>query len=363
LTTQSEGDDMNQTKNTQRHSAYGKTQASIIAGLVAAALAYAPWGRPVTAEVLPPATWEEFDEQASALAPTVSLLAAEIADGVCKEIRDLNAGLTTPIGSSFKLYIVAELADQVSNGVRSWEALLEIEAQFKSVPEGPLLFVPDGSKFSTRYIAEQMIERSDNTATDHLLFLAGRKYVEARMALMGHHDPSLNVPLLSTREFAIMKFLWNEAQLQDYEAATVAKRREILATEKRGWPAVDDFFEKNGDQALPVHVESVEWFANRFDICSLLISLDDMSEDNEGLPVLEVLALRDPIDFDREQWTYVGFKGGSEIGLLAGNWLVRRNDGRLFIFSVAFLDPQKGLDQAKVLTLLRAAPDILFNTP
>jgi len=354
---------MNQAKKLRRDPAYGKMQASIIAGLMAASLAYAPWGHPATAEVLPPATWDEFDEKASALAPTVSLLAAEITDGACKEVHNLNAALTTPIGSSFKLYILAELAEQVSDGVHSWEASLEIEARLKSVPEGPLMFVPDGSKFSIRYVAEQMIQRSDNTATDHLLFLAGRKSVEQRMALMGHHDPSLNTPLLSTREFAIMKFLWSEEQLRDYEAATVAQRRQILATENRGWPAVEAFFEKNGDQTLPTRVESVEWFANRFDICNLLLSLRDMNENKDSLPILEILTLRDPIDFDREQWSYVGFKGGSEIGVLAGNWLLHRNDGRVFVFSVSFLDPKKALDQAKVITLLRAASDILSNTP
>lgn len=354
---------MKQSKNTQPGRDCGKMRAFVIAALVSASLVYAPWERPATAEVLAPATWVEFDEQALALAPTVSLLAAEIADDECKVVHDLNAGLTTPIGSSFKLYILAELAAQAIDGTRSWEAPLEIEARLKSVPQGPLLFVPDGSIFSTRYFAEQMIQRSDNTATDHLLFLAGRENVEQRMGQSGHHNPSLNIPLNSTREFAIMKFLWSEEQLQDYVAATVAERRQILAAEMRGWPAVKDFFEKSGDQTLPVRIEGVEWFANRFDICNVLVALLKMSRNKKGLPVLEVLTLRDPIDFDREQWTYVGFKGGSEIGVLAGNWLVRRSDGRVFVFSAAFSDPMKGLDQAKVVKLLRAVSDILLIAP
>ncbi|NYT47461.1 MAG: serine hydrolase [Candidatus Methanofishera endochildressiae] len=40
-----------------------------------------------------------------------------------------------------------------------------------------------------------MIQRSDNTATDHLLFLLGREQIEKRMLLDGHHNPQLNTPL------------------------------------------------------------------------------------------------------------------------------------------------------------------------
>ena len=357
-----------QLKNAQPSNPRGKLKVYIVTGLVTALLACTPLERPVQAEDLPPTTWEEFDAQALALAPVVSLLAAEVTDGICEVVHSLNAEMTTPIGSSFKLYILAEIAAQIAGRARpggrlKWADPLEIQTQFKSIPAGPLLFVPDGSTFTARYFAEQMIQLSDNTATDHLLFLAGRKNVERRMALGGHHDPSLNTPLFATREFAVIKFLWSDEQLQDYEQASVAKRRKLLAAEQRGWPELEAFFEQNGDQTEPVRVETVEWFSNRFDMCKILISLHNMGQKRKLLPLLEALTLRDPIGFDREEWTYVGFKGGSEIGLQAGNWLVRRNDGRLFVFSIAFLDPAEGLDLAKLIPLLMAAPGILFETP
>jgi hypothetical protein len=204
---------------------------------------------------------------------------------------------------------------------------------------------------------------SDNTATDHLLSLAGRENVERRMALTGHHDPSLNIPLRGTRELMVMKFLWSNEQLQEYEQASVAERRAILAAEQRGWPEIEAYFDETGDQSEPVRVETVEWFGNRNDICSLLLSIKELGGQDGMLPLLEVLALNDPIGFDREKWTYVGFKGGSEMGVQAGNWLVRRNDGRWFVFSVAFLDPEQALDLENIIPLLKTAPDLLFATP
>jgi len=342
---------------------------SLAASVLATSLAFIPLGQPALADPPPPTTWEEFNSQALAIAPIVSVLAAEVTDGACEVVNDLDADMTTPIGSGFKLYILDELASQIGARARrggrlKWEAPLEIQAKYKSIPAGPLLFVPDGSIYSTRYFAEQMIQRSDNTATDHLLFLAGRKNVERRMALDGHHDPSLNVPLFSTREFAVIKFLWSDEQLEEYENASVAKRRQLLAEEKRGWPALEEYFDEHGDQTEPVRIESAEWFANRFDMCKVMASIYEKGQNiKKQLPLLEVLTLDDPIQFDREKWIYVGFKGGSEIGVQAGNWLVKRDDGRLFFFSAAFADPDAPLDLGTLIPLLFAAPDILYDTP
>ena len=51
------------------------------------------------------------------------------------------------------------------------------------------------------------------------------------------------------------------------------------------------------------------------------------------------------------------------MGLQAGNWMIRRDDGRLFVFSAAFLDPEEALDLARIVSLLEAAPDILHAEP
>lgn len=323
-----------------------------------------------------PTTWKAFDDQAKPLAEQVSFLAAEITDGNCATVYAIDPDKTLGVGSSFKLYILAELADQIAasnDRVRTqigeggqaitWDTLLPIRDSFKAIPHGALLYVPDDTYFTVRYFAEQMIQRSDNTATDHLIFLLGRKNIERRLAESGHHDPMLNIPLMATREFAILKFLYSDSELSDYLAAATEKKRAILNNEQRGYQQLELYFEQNGDQQKPVRIDSVEWFADRFDMCKLLLSLNDLAKANKLRPVTEILSLEDQLDIDREQWPYVGFKGGSELGVLAGNWLLQRNDGRLFVLTFALNNPAEGIDMSKVVPLFKSAVDLLYQTP
>lgn len=345
---------------------------SIATSLLVIGAAFLVSGNVIASEIT---SWEEFSAQAVEMAPVTSILAAEVIDGECRVVHETNAGLTTPIGSSFKLYILAEIAAQIKSkrSTRkesylphqrlSWNRLLDIRPENKSIPGGPLLFVDDGTEFTLRYFMEQMIQRSDNTATDHLLFLAGRTAVERRMGKSNHHDPSLNIPLMATREFAVAKFLWSDEQLAAYKNAGVNKRRKLLAAEQRGWPELETFFAEHGDQTVPVRPETVEWHADRYDMCDLMISINDLGKKKGMRPLMEVLTLADPIQFDRENWTYVGFKGGSEMGVQAGNWLVQRDDGRTFVFSMAFLDPNQALNVGPLVQLLFEAPDLLYATP
>lgn len=316
-----------------------------------------------------PTTWGAFDLAASEIAERVSFLAAEITHGTCQTVHGLNPLASLAVGSSFKLFILGELAEQIAGPFRpppwrlSWQGPLAIQAQFKSIPHGPLLFVPDGTLFTVRYFAEQMIQRSDNTATDHLLFLLGRQKVEQRMALMGHHDPSLNRPLFATRELAILKFLYTDQELATYLAASDAEKRQILANEKRGFAELEAYFEQHGVPTTPTRIDTIEYFADRFDMCRTLMALHQVAKDWRLQPVAEALTLADPLNIDREDWIYVGFKGGSELGVLAGNWLLQRKDGRLFVMSVAFNDRFKALDMDRIIEVLQAAVKILFTTP
>lgn len=319
----------------------------------------------------PPPDWKEFDKAAASIAPQASFLAADVTEGQCEPIHALNAEASLGVGSSFKLYILGELGSQIREGkfrsnvpvqkaLGPWEQPVAIEARFKSIPGGPLLFVPDGSLFTVRYLAEQMIQRSDNTATDHLLFLLGRENVERRMKLMGHHDPDLNTPLFATREFAVMKLLDSDQEIEAYLSASTEERRNILQNETRGFDALRDVAE---EQAVPVRIETLEWFADRTDMCKALVDLYELGQKPETRPVAEILTLADQLGIDREKFPYVGFKGGSEIGVLAGNWLLERDDGRRFTMTMAFNNPDKAVDPAAVIESLNTAVELIYATP
>jgi hypothetical protein len=79
-------------------------------------------------------------------------------------------------------------------------------------------------------------------------------------------------------------------------------------------------------------------------------------------PVREILSLETPIPFDGEAWPYVGYKGGSEIGVLSGTWLLERADGRHFIYSFSCRDPDAALDRQAVVGAVVAGRDLLALT-
>lgn len=341
--------------------------AAFCMSIVIISCSVAPWKQGDTQ-----ASWQTFDHKFSELAAQNSFLAAEINAGECNVVHAIDAEQSLGVGSSFKLYILAELGQQIANQTillkdeskagreyLSWNSVLAIQQSFKSIPGGSLLFVPDNSAYTVRYYAEQMIQRSDNTATDHLLFLLGRKQVEKRMLLEKHHNPALNMPLLATREFAVLKFLYDERELANYLAQSTADKRTLLDEERRGYQQLEQYFAENGEQQAPVRIDTLEWFANRFDMCQVLMSLQQAAKQSNMHQLTEILSLEDPLGIDREQWTYVGFKGGSELGVLAGNWLLQRKDGRWFVVSFALNNAHGAIDVPSSISVLQSAVELL----
>lgn len=332
--------------------------ASTRVGTLAAAQATPGAAATPVSEAVP--TWDEIDRQLAAIAPTTALLAAELKDGKIEPIHALNADEVLPIGSNFKLWILGTLAMQVESGTLEWEQPVEIQERYISVPGGDLRYVKPGTMFTLRYLAERMIQKSDNTATDHMLFLAGRENVEEAMTTMGVGDPARNIPLLSTRELAMLKFAVPTEKVDAYVAASVEERRRILKEEIDTLPysALSDL-----DQTRPIEIDRIEWFASREDLAHTMSWLLEASQKPGLRPVTEIMALETPVPFDGETWPYVGYKGGSELGVLSTTWLLERQDGRHFFYSVGFQNPDGAVDPQDAIPVLEAGRDRLAQTP
>jgi beta-lactamase class A len=314
--------------------------AAVAAGLKVSA-AYAAQGDSATPSADDAGNWAAIDEQLQAVSPDVALLVAELKGDAIETVHGLNEELVLAVGSSFKLWILGALAKQVEAGLIDWEQEMEISDQYRSVPGGDLRYVPAGTKFTVRYLAERMIQKSDNTATDHVFHLVGRENVEAAMAEMGHHDPSLNTPIFATREMVMIKFAMTQEQRDAYFAASVEERRRLLNEDIAAMPyeAIPDL-----EQTAPIEIERVEWFANRVDLAKAMQWLLNQSQQPGMRPVTEIMSLETQLPFEGQTWPYVGFKGGSEMGVLSGTWLLQRADGRHFVFSIGFRDLNAEID-------------------
>lgn len=303
-------------------------------------------------------SWDDFDTQFSALAQNASFVAGEVTASGFEPIHTLEPESRLGVASSFKLYVLGELARQIESGEASWDDELAIREEWKSLPTGIMQEQPAGETFTLREYAELMISISDNTAADHLLRHLGRENVEAMQAEMGHGQPELNVPFLTTRDLFALKMSLPEDRVEAYIAASPEERREMLETEIAETPLSPEI----GDRwTEPRWIDEIEWFASTEEIAQALVGLNEASQ-REGLePIRDILSMNPGAPFEAGNWTYIGFKGGSEPGVLSYNWLLESADGRTFVVSGTLNDPSAPLDPTGALELMMGAINLLAN--
>jgi beta-lactamase class A len=306
-------------------------------------------------------SWSAVATDMSRLASEASFMAAEVKGGSCSPIYSANADSSYAIGSTFKLYVLGELARQVAAGQASWDEQLAVHDAWKSLPSGKMQDEAAGTKHTLAYFAGQMISISDNTAADHLIHRLGRDKVEATLAAMGMADPTRDVPFLLTRDMFVLKSPKNSTLTQEYLAANASGRRTLLDTTVASTPlAATDL----GIWTTPRYVDQLEWYASNSDLCRAMASLQ-VSGSKPGLgTVMDTLAINPGIALDPKAWTYTGFKGGSEPGVLNLTWLLERADGRWFCLSMTLDDPNDAKDDTSAAVgLANHAIELLARVP
>lgn len=294
-----------------------------------------------------PTTWAGLAEELQASAPTTSLFGASLdAAGNCSSLYAAETSQDAPaddvamaLGSVFKLYILSELADRVADASVSYDDLLAIDADLKSLPSGTFQDQPAGMEFTLLRYAEEMISVSDNTATDHLLFHLGRPAVEAAVTSSGHHDPMLLTPFLSTRELFVLKLLVPALEVDNYLSLDSEGQRSFLNDVV---PTYDLAAVDSVTWGPPRRIEELEWFATAQDICRLMGRLKVQGDSDVN--VTNTLAINPGLSLNRTTWPYVGYKGGSEPGVLVYSFLLQRSDGGWFFLFVGVNDPLAEVD-------------------
>jgi hypothetical protein len=201
-----------------------------------------------------------------------------------------------------------------------------------------------------------MIAISDNTAADHLIHLLGREAVEAHQSAMGHTQPELNVPFLTTRELFFMKLVLDASERHAYASARVSEKRRLLDQVYATAEPPDDLDQRIASWSAPRDVDTIEWFASASDVCRAFAALQDAGQAPAGKRALQTLAINPGIDIDRAAFRYVGFKGGSEPGVLTTSWLLQReSDAAWRVVTLLAADPAQDVPLLPVLYLAQAA--------
>lgn len=255
------------------------------------------------------------------------------------------------VGSTFKLFILGRLIEEVNAGKRRLDNTMLLTPRWEGPPASEMAQWPAGSPVTLQTLALKMMWISDNTATDHLHYLLGREEIEQQMKAMGHGDPAVNIPLLNTREMTSLRDKKQGLPGKAYLKLSVEERREFLAKQFAGAP---DYQQLDFDTAA---YTVAEWYASPLDMAHALAWIKNHTpEDSLAAPIRQVIAVDPKLSFDKKTWPYVGFKGGSEDQLIAGNWLLKHRNGKWYTLHVYVNSPK---DLVKPEAFLTADEKIL----
>jgi beta-lactamase class A len=264
-------------------------------------------------------------------------------------------GMDVPfaIGSEFKLVILAELVRRIAAGERTWEDIVTLDGS--PLPGGAYTASPAGTKVTLYDIAEKMISISDNSATDILLKTLGREKVEAMLPVVGVTNPKGMRPFLATLEAFKLKSSPLGAR---WAMADEAGRRTLLAGGVAAMPisAIDNAVFAAGK---PLQIDSVEWFATPGDMVRVMDWLRRHSETGAAARARTLLAKNSGVGAAAAgNWRYLGYKGGSEPGVIAMTFLLQSKAGTWYAMSASWNDAAAAVDDARFAGLMTRAVEL-----
>lgn len=310
-----------------------------------------------------PGTIGEIDAAFDAIASRVVYSVFDAGDDACAPLLARNAETAAPMGSTFKLWVLATLARAVDAGDAAWDETVDVTDALRSSPDGEVYPLPTGTPVTLRHLAGLMISISDNTATDMLVARLGRPAIEATMAEVGVSTVDRNIPLLTTADLFRLKYV-DPTLGERYVAITDPEQRRALldgdvAATPLPWVADPTW---TGDPSLlsvPHRIDEIEWFATPHDVCLTFHDLDRLASQPGLEPVATILEQNPGLPFPAGQWSTVRFKGGSEPGVaMFAYWLVAPTGERRVVVvglsdpAVAFSELDAALPAARLLGLV-----------
>lgn len=276
----------------------------------------------------------KIEAEIRALPGTAAFGIYALGDGVTP-VTELAGSQPMPIGSAFKLWILAEATRQVNAGMRKWSDVVTLNE--RSMPSGITQRWPKGAPVTLHTLATLMISISDNTATDALLHALGRDKVDAMVAQTGVADPAATLPLLTTMELFQLKVPANADLAAQWKGADLNGRRKLLIDNRTRLAATRIDPSMFADKPLAL---DVEWFATPRDEAAVLNWL----RTNGGQEALAILAVS-PGTASAALFDYVGFKGGSEPGVIYTSWLVKTKKGNWYAVTGGWVRKDSAVDE------------------
>lgn len=300
-------------------------------------------------------SWQDFAARLQELPGTASLGVFRLdAGGDLAPLAGVSSDRPMAIGSAFKLYVLGELVAEIRAGRRHWTDVVTLGQ--RSLPSGLLQDWPEGSPLTLHTLAGLMVSRSDNTATDTLIALLGRDRIALRLEAMGNTHRSQNDPFLSTAEMFRLKGDPQRRAAAAFLAAKPAERVRYLDREVASIP-----LERLDFPHQPSRIESIEWFASAADLARAMAWLWRETGGGEAAEARRLLAINPGLAGWKEAFSYVGYKGGSEPGVLNLTYLVQTKRGNWYVVTASWNDPAAPVDEGRLFDLLGSAVPLLAD--
>lgn len=294
--------------------------------------------KPQQLPVAPALTFDEAKSKLQSMGGLSGLSFFEIKGEKCSVLYDHNASTRFALGSAFKLFVLSALEKSVAKGNLSWNQSLAVRDEWKSLPSGTVQNDAAGTQYSLEHFAQKMISISDNTATDHLIHSLTRAEVEGAVPLSAR---PFNSPFLTTRELFTLKS--NANLRKEFLEISSPKVKTDFLDEKVSPLAFDmKFF---GTWVKPIAIDKVEWFASGEELCETF-------RDYKDLKSLNILSANPGIPELTAKFDYVGFKGGSEPGVMSLNFLLKKSE-RTYVLTLTANHLEQDINQAAVIDIVR----------
>lgn len=260
-----------------------------------------------------------------------------------------------PVASTFKLTILGALDAEVTAGRMRWSDVVTIDR--RSAPFSQINDWPIGSPITLHTLASLMISRSDNSATDILLHYIGRDRVEAFARRHGGLSGPNGFPILSTLEATVLKTHGDASVTSRWLEGNESARRSMLRSLAPHWQVDDIQMGRFADG--PLSIDVIEWFASADAIARLIGWFDHQASDTAR----GILAINPGIgEAATSGWSYVGYKGGSEPGVMSMSLLLRGAAGSQedhYAVTISWMNPDAVLDEARLPLLMARAVALL----
>lgn len=302
------------------------------------------------------ATLDAVVEQLATLPGQSGFAFARLGEATSAPTASRAASTPIAIGSAFKLIILAELVRSIEAGERKWSDVVTLDGS--ALPGGGYAQQPKGTRIGLRALAERMISVSDNSATDILLFYLGRRKVEAMLPVVGFTDGGMrNVPFLGALELFKLKGVDDGALGNRYLSLATTDRRAFLDGAVRDTPiaAIPRALFQDG---RPLKITELEWFASPNDLIRAMDWLRRHMEGPAGADLRSILSKNPGIPDAAAHWRYIGYKGGSEPGVLTMAFLLQAKDGDWYALAAGVSNPAKDVDKLRFSGLMARALEL-----